>query len=420
VRFLSARPDAIKQDTSAAPDDQQQKIPPDDEVPPPRKPRRRWLWLALFLILFLGAIYLGWRYYEAKEQAAKRANTPPPAISVVAERAQTGQIPVYINGLGAVTPIYTVSVNSRVDGQLLTVNYTEGQIVHQGDLLVEIDPRPYQVMLTQYEGMLIRDQALLDNAHIDLERYRTLVAHNAVPEQTFATQQALVKQYEGNVKTDQGQIDSAKLDLVYCRITAPITGRVGLRLVDPGNIVAANSSVMAVITQVEPISVIFTIGEDQLAAVRKRMASHLEVDALDRTQKNRIAQGVLQTIDNQIDPTTGTVRLRANFPNKDDALFPDQFVNARLLLQMKRNVVLVPNAAIQRNGSTTYVWVVQSDQTVQIRNVTEGTVGPDYSQIESGLSAGETVVTDGVDRLQPGSKVNAQITAPKAGRKAGG
>jgi multidrug efflux system membrane fusion protein len=420
VRFLSARPDAIKQDTNAPPDEQKQKIPPDAAPPPPRKRARRWLWLALLLILFIAAVLLIWRYFEAREQAAKRAATPPPPISVVAERAQTGQIPVYINGLGSVTPIYTVSVNSRVDGQLLTVNYTEGQIVHQGDLLVEIDPRPYQVMLTQFEGMLLRDQALLDNAHIDLERYRTLVAHNAVPEQTFATQQALVKQYEGNVKTDQGQIDSAKLDLIYCRITSPITGRVGLRLVDPGNLVSANSTVMAVITQIEPISVIFTIAEDQLTAVRKRMASHLEVDALDRTQKNNIARGVLQTIDNQIDPTTGTVRLRANFPNKDDALFPDQFVNARLLLQVKRNVVLVPNAAVQRNGTQTYVWVVQPDQTVQIRNVKEGTIGPDESQMESGLSAGEIVVTDGVDRLQPGSKVNAQIIAPKTGQKAGG
>lgn len=336
---------------------------------------------------------------------------------MVAARAHSGAIDVYINGLGSVTPIYTVSVNSRIDGQLMNVNYTEGQLVRQGDLLVQIDPRPYQVMLTQYEGMLVRDQALLDNARIDLDRYRTLVAHNAVPEQTYATQVALVKQYEGNVKTDQGQIDSARLDLVYCRITAPITGRVGLRLVDPGNIVSANSTAMAVITQIEPISVIFTISEEQLPAVRQRVraGARLAVDAMDRMQQTTLASGVLNTIDNQIDPTTGTVRLRADFPNHNDALFPDQFVNARLRLQVKRNVTLVPNPAIQRNGSQAYVWIVGADNTVQIRNVTVGTQGPEESQIQSGVSSGEIVVTDGVDRLQPGSKVSAQINEVKTG-----
>lgn len=411
-----AQPDAIRQDAP---------VPPAEEIthPPALEPpqptgRHRWLWVALWLLLGAVAVAAAFRFYEEwRAGAAANKSQMPPPISVVAARAHSGSISVYVNGLGSVTPIYTVSVISRVDGELMTVNYSEGQTVHEGDLLVEIDPRPYQAMLTQYEGMLVRDQALLDNARIDLDRYRTLIARNAVPEQTYATQLALVKQYEGNVKTDQGQIDSAKLNLVYCRITAPITGRLGLRLVDPGNIVSANSTVMAVITQMEPISVIFTISEDELPGVRQRMRAgeRLEVDALDRSQQHRIAGGVLKTIDNQIDPTTGTVRLRAMFPNKDDALFPDQFVNARLLLQTKRNVTLVPNPAIQRNGSQTYVWVVQPDQTVQIRNVKLGTAGPEESQIESGLSPGETVVTDGVDRLEPGSKVTAQMSDAKAG-----
>lgn len=416
MRFLSAPPAAIEQHTSAPPDYERPRPPVDEPPSPPSRHRNRWIWLLLFILLVGIAAFVAWRYYEARAAQAKSQKATPPPVSVVAASAHTGQIGVYLNGLGSVTPIYTVTVNSRVDGQMLTVNYTEGEIVHKGDLLVEIDPRPYQVMLTQYEGVQLRDQASLDNARIDLTRYSTLVARHAIPEQTYATQQALVKQDEGNVKSDQGQIDSAKLNLQYCRITAPITGRVGLRLVDPGNLVAANSTIMAVITQIEPISVIFTISEDQLGAVRQGMrgGAHLEVDALDRTQTTTLAKGTLQTIDNQIDPTTGTVRLRAIFANKNDALFPDQFVNARLLLQVKRNIILIPNPAIQRNGTTTYVWVVQSDKSVQIRNIQLGTVGPDESQITSGLKAGEIVVTDGVDRLEAGVKVNAQIPpAPK-------
>jgi multidrug efflux system membrane fusion protein len=299
----------------------------------------------------------------------------------------------------------------------MQVMYHEGQTVHQGDLLVQVDPRPYEVLLTQYDGALARDQALLENARVDLDRYRALLSRNAVPEQTFATQQALVKQYEGNVKSDQGQIDSAKLNISYCRITAPITGRVGLRLADPGNLVTANSTALTVITQVSPITVVFTIGEDQLPALRQKMKprGRLEVDAFDRSQKNRLGQGSLETTDNVIDPTTGTVRIRALFPNTNDALFPNQFVNARLLLEERRNVTLVPNAAIQRNGTATYVWFVQPDQIVANRPVTLGAAGPSETQIVSGISSGDVVVTEGVDQLHEGAKVNAEVNGSRTG-----
>jgi multidrug efflux system membrane fusion protein len=271
--------------------------------------------------------------------------------------------------------------------------------------------------LTQAQGQLIRDQALLDNARIDLTRYETLLARNAIQEQQVATQRALVKQDEGNVKTDEGSIESSQLNITYSRITAPVTGRVGLRLVDPGNMVSANSTAIAVLTQMHPITVVFTISEDQLPAVRQRTSNgtKLQVTALDRTMKTHLSQGTLETIDNQIDPTTGTVKLRALFDNNKESLFPDQFVNARMLLQTKRDVTLVPNAAIQRNSTATYVWIVGTDGVVHVRNVNVGTVSPTVSEITSGLQPGDEVVTDGVDRLQDGSKVNAQVQAVKAG-----
>jgi multidrug efflux system membrane fusion protein len=275
---------------------------------------------------------------------------------------------------------------------------------------VEIDPRPYQVQLTQAEGQLIRDQALLDNARIDLDRYQTLLTQNAVPEQQLATQKALVQQDEGAVKTDQGQIDSAKLNLVYCHITAPITGRVGLRLVDPGNIVhAADTNGLLVITQIQPISVIFPIAEDQLPVVLQKMRAgeRLGVDAYDR-EKKKLATGWLTTLDNQIDPTTGTVKIRATFDNKDNALFPNQFVNARLLVEVKHGVTLVHTAAVQRNSQITYVYLVKSDSTVTVRPITVGTTEGDDAEVSSGLAPGDVVVMTGVDKLQEGSKVRVQ------------
>ncbi len=334
-------------------------------------------------------------------------------MPVTAATAHKGDIGVYYTGLGAVTPLYTVTVKSRVDGQLMKIYYKEGQTVREGAPLVEIDPRPFEVQLTQAQGQLIKDQAGLQNARIDLARYQELLKRNAVAEQQLATQQATVTQDEGTVKTDQGQIDSAKLNLVYCHITSPITGRVGLRLVDPGNIVhAADTNGLMVIAQIEPISVIFTISEDQLPPVIKRFRAgeRLGVDAYDRDLKKKLSHGTLATMDNQIDQTTGTLKLRAIFDNKDDALFPNQFVNARLLVEEKQGVTLVPTAAIQRNAQKTFVYLVKPDQTVTVRNVTLGTTEGNEAEVASGLAPGDVVVTTGVDKLQEGSKVNAQVT----------
>jgi len=380
---------------------------------PGKKPKRRWwVWLLALAVLGYGAyrVRKGMVAPQATT-AAQGANLRSPTVPVVAAKTRKGDIGVYITGLGAVTPIYTVTVKSRVDGQLMRVLFKEGDFVHQGDLLVEIDPRPFEVQLTQAEGQLIKDQALLDNARIDLDRYQTLLTQNAIPEQQLATQKALVQQDEGAVKTDQGQIDSAKLNLVYCHIAAPITGRVGLRLVDPGNIVhASDTNGLLVITQIQPISVIFPIAEDQLPDVLRkiRAGERLGVDAFDR-EKKKLATGWLTTLDNQIDPTTATVKIRATFDNKDNALFPNQFVNARLLVEEKHGVTLVHTAAVQRNSQTTYVFLVKPDSTVTVRPITIGTTEGDDAEVSSGLSPGDVVVMTGVDKLQEGSKVRVQM-----------
>ena len=342
------------------------------------------------------------------------------AIPVVAAKARKGDIGVYITGLGTVTPIHTVAVNSRVDGQLVNIFYREGDYVRQGNSLVEIDPRPFEVQLAQAEGQLIKDQAALDNARIDLSRYQTLVTHNAIPEQQLATQKATVEQDEGVVKTDQAAIANAKLNLTYCHITAPITGRIGLRLVDPGNMVhASDVSPLLVITQIQPISVIFTIPEDHVPIVRQKMhaGQRLEVDAYDRDMKAKLAEGSLTTLDNQIDQTTGTLKLRATFNNSDNALFPNQFVNARLLVEEKHGVTLVPSAVIQRNSQMAYVYLVKPDSSVTVRPVTVGTTEGDQSEIVSGLSPNDDVDMTGVDKLQEGSNVTVQF--PKEQTSAG-
>jgi multidrug efflux system membrane fusion protein len=369
----------------------------------------------VLLLLVVCAFFL-WRSFGRVPAQHGGGTSPAGSTRVVAAIARKGSIGVYVNGLGAVVPIYTVTVTSRVDGQLMQVNYREGQMVRQGDKLAQIDPRPFEVTLTQAQGALIRDEALLENARTDLSRYETLLAHNAIQEQQVATQRSLVKQYEGNVTSDQGNIQSSQLNLTYSNITSPIDGRVGLRLVDPGNLVGANSTAIAVITQLEPISVIFTIGEDQLPEVRTRIRAgkKLAVTAFDREMKNRISTGTLETIDNQIDPTTGTVKLRAIFANKQDELFPQQFVNAQMLLQEKNGVTLVPNAAIQHNGTNTYVWVVDQNQTAHVKNVTVGTQGPEESEISAGVTPGEVVITSGVDRLREGDKVSAEVTGGPA------
>jgi membrane fusion protein, multidrug efflux system len=311
-----------------------------------------------------------------------------------------------------VTPVYTVNIQSRVDGQLMNVHYKEGDFVKKGDLLIEIDPRPYTAALTQAQGTLIRDEASLANARVDLARYQTLVPLRAVPEQTLATQEALVKQDEGTVELDRGAVDAARTNVEYTKIAAPISGLVGLRLVDPGNIVQTTTTTpMLVITQMDPITVIFTISEDQLPAILPKYNAKqaLTVEAWDRQLTKKIADGTVGSLDNQIDQTTGTLRIRANFANPNNALYPNQFVNAKLLVQEKRGVVLVNSAAIQRNSTTTFVFLVQQNKTVTIRNVTVGTTEGDESEITSGLKSGDVVVLSGADKLQEGSLVNAQI-----------
>jgi multidrug efflux system membrane fusion protein len=389
-----------------------------------RPSRQLWVWLAAVILLGVGIYFIARRGGEARSGSSPSASAGARtrgfgAIPVVAARARKSDIGVYLPCLGAVTPIYTVTVKSRVDGQLMQVNYKEGDLVHQGDPLAEIDTRPYQVQLTQAEGQLMKDQAALENARLDLARYQTLLTQNAVAEQQLATQKALVTQFEGAVKTDQGQVDGAKLNLIYCYITAPIAGRVGLRLVDPGNIIhASDSGGLLVITQIQPISVIFTIAEDHVAEILERMRAgqRLRVDAYDHDKKTKLAQGWLTTIDNQIDQTTGTLKLRATFNNSDNALFPNQFVNAWLLVEEKHGVTVVPTAVIQRNAQTTYVYIVKPDSTVTVRPVTLGTTEGEEAEISSGLTPGDVVVMTGVDKLQEGSKVSAQVEGDSSRR----
>ena len=374
-----------------------------------RKRRRSWrsiAWPGVLLLACLAAA-LFWRRHEAGQSQPPR--TPPP-IPVVVAQAEQGDIGVYVTGLGTVTPLNTITVTTRVDGQLMAVKYKEGERVRRGDPLVEIDPRPFQVALEQAEAQLVKDQAALQNAQIDLKRYEELITKNAVSQQILQTQRATVAQTEASVKSDQATIAGAKLNLIYCHITAPISGRIGLRLVDPGNFVsAAAATPLLVITQTQPISIIFTIPEQALASVRAplRAGKTLSVDAIDRNGQQILAKGKLTTLDNQIDQTTGTLRLRATVPNTDDALFPNQFVNARMLVQEKRGVTLIPNAAVQRNAQATFVYVVNPDESVAIRNVTLGTVDDERSEVVMGIRPNEVVVTQGVDRLQAGSRVVA-------------
>jgi multidrug efflux system membrane fusion protein len=314
---------------------------------------------------------------------------------------------VYINALGTVTPVYTVTITSRVAGQLMEVHYREGQIVHKGDLLAVIDSRPYEAAYVQAQGQLQRDQALLNNARIDLDRYRSAFTQHAIPEQTVATQQATVNQYEGTTKLDQGSVDAAKVNIDYSRITAPIDGRVGLRPVDPGNIVQANGTTgLLTITQLQPITVIFTMAEDYIYDVttQMRVGHKLRVDALDRDNQTELAQGTVLTLDNQIDTTTGTVRVRASFANRDYRLFPNEFVNARLLVKTLMNVNIIPTAAIQHNNEVSFVYVVGPNSTVQSRNINIATTDG-LSAAVTGVKPGETLVTDGFDKLQDGIKV---------------
>ena len=361
--------------------------------------------LIALLMVVIGGGMVALSGYWRSTAGPQRALPAPPRVSVVAASARTRDVGVYLYGLGTVTPLNTVTVRTRVDGQLLGVHFQEGQIVRSGDLMAEIDPRPFEAQLTQFEGQLERDQALLDNARVDLKRFQVLVKTDAVPRQQLDTQDSLVHQLEGTVKNDQGQIDATKVNLVYCHITSPIAGRVGLRLVDPGNIVhAADTTGLIIITQLQPITVIFTIPEDNIPTVleRLRQGVRLPVEAYDREQRRKLAEGALLTIDNEVDPTTGTVRLKAQFPNTDNRLFPSQFVNARLLIETRRGATVVPTAAIQSSAKGSFVYVVRPDRTVGIRQVTVGVTDGDDVSIERGLAVGEQVVVEGAERLRDG------------------
>ena len=392
---------------------------------------RWWLW-----IVVLGLAAIGIWYYRGTHSTSEAGSNAAPGgfgkggpgafgmmgpVPVVVATAQKGDLPVYLIGLGSVAAFNTVTVRSRVDGQIVKVNFTEGQFVHEGDALIEIDPRPYQVMLEQAEGQLAKDQAQLHDVQVDFERYTLLYNEGVIPKQQVDTQQAQVGQFQGAIKADQATIDNAKLQLVYSRITAPISGRVGLRLVDIGNIVhATDTTGLLVITQLQPISVIFTLPQDQLqqVLVKLRGGGQLPVQAYDRDDTTKIADGKLATIDNQIDPTTGTYKLKSIFSNENNVLFPNQFVNVHMLVDTKRNVVIVPAAAIQRGPQGTYIYVISGGDTVNIRSVTIAQTTGNNIGISSGLNSGDVVVIDGQDKLQDNSKVITS-TSPTGGTGGG-
>jgi len=328
---------------------------------------------------------------------------------VSAVPARTGEVRVYLDGIGTVTPLANVTVRTRVDGELVAVHFREGDLVKAGDLLAEIDPRPFQVQLEQAQGQMARDQALLANARVDLKRYKTLVAQNSIPKQQLDTQDSLVSQYEAALASDQAQIDQAKLQLTYARITAPVSGRLGLRLVDQGKIVhASDAGGLVVLTQIGPIAVVFPIPEDDLPLIlpKLRAGDQPTVEAWDRDSQRQLATGRVLTVDNSIDPTTGTVRVKAEFGNKDEALFPNQFVNARLVLEVRKDATMVPSAAIQHGSEGTFVYLVGANNTVELRQVKLGPIEKDDTSIERGLAAGEMVVVDGTLGLRAGTVVS--------------
>ena len=419
-------------------------LPPSSRPTLEDRPRKRWVQPVLVLVILavvaVGA-WLAWGWTHSPTGAATTAAgkggpfgggagkgrggrfavDPNRAQPVTAVKARVGDVNIVQTALGTVVASRTATVRPRVDGLLQNIAFTDGQLVKPGQVLAEIDPAPFQVALDQAEGQLARDRAQLDNARLDLKRYQTLLAQDSVAGQTADQQAALVKQLEGTVKIDQAQVDNARLQLSYTRITAPIGGRLGLRQVDAGNMVrGSDANGIAVITQVQPIGVLFTIPQDVLPSVLKRIGAgeKLPVEAWDREQTELLSRGVLVSTDNQIDVTTGTVKLKAEFPNPDGKLFPNQFVNVRMVVDTLRGAVVVPSAAIQRNTQGTLVWVVRDDGTATLRPVKTGPTEGQDTAIDSGLKAGERVVTDGVDRIREGAKVEViEPGAPAAGAR---
>jgi multidrug efflux system membrane fusion protein len=388
-----------------------------------KAPRKRRTGLAAIVwLLLLGALgYGGYRYYRYSHQNQPAPGASPGGrrgagnqVSVVVTTVRTGDIPVNLRGLGTVSPFNSALVKSRVDGQLIAIHFTEGQMVKEGDLLAEIDPRPYQVQLAQAEGQLAKDQAQLKDAQVNLERYQELWKAQVIPKQQLDTQAATVGQFDGGIAYDKAVIDNARLQLTYAKITAPISGRIGLRLIDVGNIIhATDATGLVIIDQMQPISVLFTIPADNLPPVLKKLHDgvKLRVDAYDRDDRTKISSGTLLTVDNQIDTTTGTSRLKAVFDNQDSALFPNQFVNCRLLLDTKHGVTIVPAPAIQRGPQGNFVYVVAPGNTVSAQPVTTGLTEGENVEVSSGLKAGQTVVIEGQDKLQDGMKVDVRSSS---------
>jgi membrane fusion protein, multidrug efflux system len=399
-------------------------IDPRHQLPPAsssEKPRwRRFLVWALVLIAMAVILVLVLRHHDETQSApaaSRRGATGP--VTITAATAKKGDIGVYLEAIGTVTPVYTDSITSEVMGLVTQVHYKEGQLVRKGQSLIDIDPRPYEAQLLQAQGALERDISVLAQATMDLQRYREAWAKNSIPKQTLDDQEKIVLQDEGTVKNDQGTVKYYEVQVAFCHITSPISGRVGLRLVDPGNVVqATGTTILAVITQLQPITVIFTVAEDSLAQVQAqtRHGKQLSVDAFDRAQQTKLGTGKLLTFDNQIDTTTGTVKMRALFDNKNNALFPNQFVNSRLLVDTEHGATLIPTSAIQHNGETAFVYVIQND-TAQIRNIKAGVADAGHTAV-TGISPGDVVANSSFDKLQNNSKVaitqQAQPAAPAA------
>jgi len=388
---------------------------------PPSARRRRWPWVIGLAVLVLAASLFWMRTNAAqstKSRSAAGREAAARAVPVTGAVARVADLGIYLPGLGTVMPVNTVTVRTRVDGQLVKVSYREGQLVREGDLLAELDPRPFDVQLHQAEAQLAKDQAGLINAKLDLARYEALIKDDSIPQQQLDTQTATVNQYEAALKSDEAQVDSAKLNLTYSRVTAPISGVVGLRLVDTGNIVhAGDPNGLVVITQQQPITAVFTLAARYLPQILEQLQKgrKLAVEAWDYDSNHKLADGSVLALDNQVDPTTNTIRIKALFANDNLVLYPNQLINAQLLVDTLRRTVIVPTAAIQRSPQSTFVFVVKPDQTVEIRNVDIQLTQGDDTSIRQGLSPGETVVIDGVDKLQTGTRValSGANSAPK-------